>query len=61
MADHITIGSGAVLGAGCGVEKDVPARVRVLGAPARPDRDAKRFMAAVERLVQQLAKQLQLA
>lgn len=50
VADHLNIGDRAVIGAQAGVVKDVPANTQMLGAPARPQKEAWRFMLSVERL-----------
>jgi UDP-3-O-[3-hydroxymyristoyl] glucosamine N-acyltransferase len=50
IVDHVHIGDGAVIGAKSGVTKDVPAGQRVFGAPARPEREQKRSMLALEKL-----------
>lgn len=50
IADHVHIGDGAVLGAKAGVPSDIPAGQRVLGAPARPERDAKRILLSLDKL-----------
>lgn len=50
VADHVHIGDQAVLGAQAGVHKDIPAGVRVLGAPARPEKDAKLILLSMDRL-----------
>jgi UDP-3-O-[3-hydroxymyristoyl] glucosamine N-acyltransferase len=50
IADHVNIGDGVVLGAKAGVPSDIPAGQRVLGAPARPERDAKRILLSLDRL-----------
>lgn len=50
VADHVNVGEKAVLGAQSGVPQDVPANGRVLGTPARPDKDAWRIMLAWEKL-----------
>lgn len=50
VADHISVGDKAVIGAQSGVPQDVPAGGRVLGSPARPDKDAWRIMLAWEKL-----------
>src|SRR5205807_1025225 len=39
IVDHVHIGQGAVIGGQSGVSKNVPAGQRVLGAPARPERE----------------------
>ena len=40
LADHVTIGAGAMLGAQSSVMSDVPAQARWIGSPAaRPVRD----------------------
>jgi UDP-3-O-[3-hydroxymyristoyl] glucosamine N-acyltransferase len=50
IADHVHIGTGAVLGAKCGVSKDIPAGQKSLGAPATPERDQKRILMSLEKL-----------
>lgn len=50
VADHVHIGEQAVLGAQAGVPSDVPAKTRVLGAPARPERDAKIILLSLDKL-----------
>jgi len=51
IADHISIGSGAMLGAKSGYMHDVPAGGRWLGSPAEPARDFLKGVAALRRLV----------
>jgi UDP-3-O-[3-hydroxymyristoyl] glucosamine N-acyltransferase len=46
VADHRTIGDGAIVGARSGVHVDIPAGGTWLGAPVRPITQAKRIMAA---------------
>ena len=50
VADHVHIGDQAVLGAKAGVPSDIPAKTRVLGAPARPERDAKVILLTLDKL-----------
>ncbi len=50
VRDHIHIGEGAVLGAMAGVMKDVPARTRVVGIPATPEREQMLKQAALTKL-----------
>jgi UDP-3-O-[3-hydroxymyristoyl] glucosamine N-acyltransferase len=50
IADHVHIGDQTVLGARSGVSKDVPARQRMLGAPATPEREQKRILMTLEKL-----------
>jgi UDP-3-O-[3-hydroxymyristoyl] glucosamine N-acyltransferase len=50
IVDHVHIGQGAVIGAQSGVPKDIPAGTRVLGAPARPEREQKRILILMEKL-----------
>jgi UDP-3-O-[3-hydroxymyristoyl] glucosamine N-acyltransferase len=50
VADHVHIGDKAVLGAQAGVHKDIPPGWRVLGAPARPERDAKVILLSLDKL-----------
>jgi UDP-3-O-[3-hydroxymyristoyl] glucosamine N-acyltransferase len=51
VADHFTIGEGAVLGAKAGVMSNVPAGARWAGFPAEPAIDWKRGQATLRRLV----------
>ena len=51
VADHITIGAGAMIGARAGVMSNVPAGGRWGGYPAEPAIDWKRGVATVRRLV----------
>jgi len=50
IADHCTIGDQAQLGAKAGVHKDVPAKEKMLGAPATPAKEQMRIMMTMERL-----------
>jgi UDP-3-O-[3-hydroxymyristoyl] glucosamine N-acyltransferase len=50
VADHVTIGDRAVIGAKAAVPKDIPAGARMLGYPARPDKETLRIVMASERL-----------
>jgi UDP-3-O-[3-hydroxymyristoyl] glucosamine N-acyltransferase len=50
IADHITIGTGAQLGAQAGVMHDVPPGERWLGSPAQPMRDFMKGIATLRRL-----------
>lgn len=50
IVDHAHIGAGAIIGAKAGVTKDVPAGQRMLGAPATPEREAKRVLMSLEKL-----------
>jgi UDP-3-O-[3-hydroxymyristoyl] glucosamine N-acyltransferase len=50
VADHLTIGDGAVLGPQAGVPKDVPANAKMLGTPARPNKEFLRLMLSMEKL-----------
>jgi UDP-3-O-[3-hydroxymyristoyl] glucosamine N-acyltransferase len=50
VADHIHVGDRAVIGAKAGVTKDVPPGLRMLGAPATPEREQKRVLMTLERL-----------
>jgi UDP-3-O-[3-hydroxymyristoyl] glucosamine N-acyltransferase len=64
MADHVHIGDKAVIGARSGLFRDVPAGERMLGAPAMPEREAKRVYLCLEQLpalcreVRQIRQQL---
>jgi UDP-3-O-[3-hydroxymyristoyl] glucosamine N-acyltransferase len=51
IADHVSIGAGAILGAQSGVMSDVPAQARWIGSPAQPVRDFMKGVAALRRLV----------
>ncbi|HEY2227025.1 MAG TPA: UDP-3-O-(3-hydroxymyristoyl)glucosamine N-acyltransferase [Xanthobacteraceae bacterium] len=53
IADHLTIGAGAAVGAKAGVMHDVPAGARWVGAPAKPVKQFFREVAALERLAGQ--------
>ena len=50
VADHVTIGDGALVAAQGGVPSDLDAGGRYLGTPARPILEAKRIFAAETRL-----------
>jgi len=49
-AGHLRVGAGAFVGARSGLHKDVPARGRVFGLPAVPEKSWHRMMAALGRL-----------
>jgi UDP-3-O-[3-hydroxymyristoyl] glucosamine N-acyltransferase len=53
IADHLTIGAGAALGAKSGVMHNAPAGARWVGAPAKPVKQFFREVAALERLAGQ--------
>lgn len=50
LGGHITIGNKVTVGAQSGVMHDIPDGQTWLGAPAQPDRQAKRMMIAMQRL-----------
>jgi UDP-3-O-[3-hydroxymyristoyl] glucosamine N-acyltransferase len=50
VADHLTIGSGARIGAQAGVMRDVAPGETVIGAPAVPVKEFFRQVAALQRL-----------
>lgn len=50
LGGHITIGNKVTVGAQSGVMHDIPDGQMWLGAPAQPDRQAKRMMIAMQRL-----------
>jgi UDP-3-O-[3-hydroxymyristoyl] glucosamine N-acyltransferase len=50
IADHLHIADRTLIGAQSGVTKDTVAGERLLGAPARPERDAKRILMCMDRL-----------
>jgi UDP-3-O-[3-hydroxymyristoyl] glucosamine N-acyltransferase len=50
VADHVYVGDQAVIGAKSGVVRDVPAGERILGAPAKPEREEKRILLSLTRL-----------
>jgi UDP-3-O-[3-hydroxymyristoyl] glucosamine N-acyltransferase len=50
IVDHAHIGNGAVIGAKAGVTKDVAPGLRMLGAPATPEREQKRILMSLEKL-----------
>lgn len=64
LAGHLRIGDRVTIGAKAGVMNHIPEGQSWLGAPARPDRDMKRQLIAIERLpdlvrrVQELERKL---
>jgi len=50
LADHLTIGEGAQIGASSGVMHDVPAGAKWVGTPAKPVRDFFREVTTLRRL-----------
>lgn len=58
VAGHLSIGDNAEIAAMAGVMRDVPANIRVAGAPAMPIKDTMRSLSLFERLPQ-IYKQLQ--
>jgi UDP-3-O-[3-hydroxymyristoyl] glucosamine N-acyltransferase len=50
IADHLHIGAGTHIGARAGVHKDSAPGERLLGTPARPEREAKRILMCLDRL-----------
>jgi UDP-3-O-[3-hydroxymyristoyl] glucosamine N-acyltransferase len=50
IADHLHLGDGAMIGAQAGVIADVPPGQRLLGTPARPEREAKLVAINAERV-----------
>ncbi len=50
IVGHIHIGDRAVIGGQTGVTKNVPAGQRMLGCPARPERDQKRILTSLDKL-----------
>ncbi len=50
LAGHLKINDRVTIGAKAGVMTDIPAGEKWLGSPARPDRQAKRQMIALQRL-----------
>ena len=50
LAGHLKINDRVTIGAKAGVITDIPAGEKWLGAPAQPDRHAKRQMIAIQRL-----------
>ena len=57
IADHLHIGQGAILGAQCGVCKDVPPGITVFGTPSMPAADFWRRIAILGKLPE-LAKRI---
>ena len=51
ISDHVRLGSGVVLIGQAGVIRDIPARGRYMGMPARPVRDAFRLHALLGRML----------
>lgn len=64
VADHMHIGDGVIIGAKAGVMRDIESGQRVIGAPARSEKDFKRMVIAMEKLpdvcrdVRKIKKQL---
>jgi UDP-3-O-[3-hydroxymyristoyl] glucosamine N-acyltransferase len=52
IADHVHIGTGAILGAKAGVHRDLPGGKSYLGAPAAPVAEATRAVMAMQKLPQ---------
>jgi len=50
IAGHLKIGNKVIVAAQSGVMHDIPDGAKYLGAPAQPDRDAKRQMIAIQQL-----------
>jgi UDP-3-O-[3-hydroxymyristoyl] glucosamine N-acyltransferase len=50
LADHVTLADGTVVGAKSGVMRNSQPGERLLGAPARPERDEKRILISLEKL-----------
>ena len=50
LADHISIGDGAQIGAKSGLMRDVPAGEKWFGTPARPVREFMREVATLSKL-----------
>ena len=50
VADHLHIGDRAVIGAQSGIMKDVPDGSRMFGYPARPDKEAMRITACMDKV-----------
>ena len=50
ITDHVHLGDGVIVGAKAGVTKDVAPGLRMLGAPATPEREQKRILMTLERL-----------
>lgn len=57
VGDHLAVGDGAKLLGKAGIMQDVPAKVSMLGAPARPAREEMMIHAAVTRMPE-IRKQL---
>ncbi len=55
IAGHIHLGDGAFVGAQAGVSKDVPARAKVSGTPARDLLDVRRGEALLRKLPERIA------
>jgi UDP-3-O-[3-hydroxymyristoyl] glucosamine N-acyltransferase len=56
LAGHLKIGDRVTVGAQSGVMHDIPGGERWLGAPAQPDRKAKRIMLALQQLPELLRR-----
>jgi len=56
IADHVRIGDGAIILAQSGIPRDVPAKEKMFGYPARPHAEALRIEAAKARLPELAAR-----
>ena len=56
LSGHLKIGNGVTIAAQSGVMRDIPDGQKVLGAPALPDKEAKRQMIAIQRLPDMLRR-----
>lgn len=54
MRDHVTVGDFATIGAMAGVMTDVPAKARIVGIPATPEKEQFRKQAALAKLPETL-------
>lgn len=50
LADHVKLADGTVVGAKSGVMRNSKSGERLLGAPARPERDEKKILISLEKL-----------
>lgn len=50
VADHVNIGDRVMIGAKAGVHQDIETGQKMLGAPARPERDAKVILLSLDKL-----------
>jgi len=56
IAGHLKIGSQVTIGAKSGIMRDVPDKLKILGVPAVPDKQAKRQWLGIQKLPEMLGR-----